>query len=257
MALPPLPQPPGIVTLTAFPPGAFTSEAAASPSALVARLEHEVMQRVIRAAEEAAQAAVGELNALGHRFAAEPDAPLCFASALPDGRTLRLEVSVVGGTSLRVLAPGELPPEFTPTPGEARFYQALAHAQEREARDGYAALTDDERVVLCLGEMEAEVNNGGWEQYFLNSSGDHAHDTLRALQAVGATVAAEILQSAMKVFGKGGPPADRGAREALLGGLTAKQRATLDRLSSRYYAQAEPIADIAGSSLGIGLLPPP
>jgi hypothetical protein len=154
-----------------------------------------------------------------------------------------------------VLAPGELPEEFTPTPGEARFYQRVDEARAREAREGWDALTGDEQLVLCLGEMEAEVNNGGWEQYFLNSAGDHAHDALRALEALGADNAAGILRDAMKVFGKEGPPADRGARERRLLALTAKQRATLDRLSTRYYARAEPIADIAGNSGGLTLPP--
>lgn len=244
------------MTLAAFTPDAFTASATATPSTLVAGVEHEVLQRVIRAAEAAARDAVAELNALGHQLAADPDAPLSFAGALPDGRTLHLEVSVVGSSSLRVLAPGELPAELVPSPGEARFYQRLDAARAREAREGYDALSGDEKLALCLGEMEAEVNNGGWEQYFLNSAGDHAHDAHRALEALGATTAAGILREAMKVFGKDGPPADRGAREQRLLALTEKQRATLDRLSTRYYARAEPIADIAGNSSGLTLPPP-
>lgn len=243
------------MTLAPFTPGAFTASATATPSPLVAGIEHEVLQRVIRAAEAAARDAVAELNSLGHQLAPDPEAPLCFAGALPDGRTLRLEVNVVGSTSLRVLAPGERPEEFMPTPGEARFYQRVDDARAREAREGWDALAGEERLALCLGEMEAEVNNGGWEQYFLNSAGDHAHDALRALDAIGATTAAGILREAMKVFGKDGPPADRAARELHLLALTARQRATLDRLSTRYYARAEPIADIAGNSWGLTLPP--
>lgn len=60
----------------------------------------------------------------------------------------------------------------------------------------------------------------------------------------------------MTVFGTQGPPADRGARERFLLALTPRQRATLDRLSSRYYAHAEPIANITGNSPGIDRLPP-
>jgi hypothetical protein len=241
--------------LAAFGPGAFTESGTATPSTLVAALEHEVLHRVIGAAEAAARDAVEELNALGHQLVADPDAPLCFAGALPDGRTLRLEVNVVGSSSLRVLASGELPEELIPTPGEARFYEQVDAARAREAREGYDALAGEEKLALCLGEMEAEVNNGGWEQYFLNSAGDHAHDALRALDAIGAGIAAGILREAMKVFGKDGPPADRGAREQRLLALTTKQRATLDRLSTRYYARAEPIADIAGNSRGLALPP--
>lgn len=105
------------VTLTSFPPGAFTAGAVTPPSRLVPALETEVMRRVIRAAEVAAGQAIAELNALGHHFVAEAGAPLCFVGPLPDGRTLRLEVNVAGSSPLRVLAPGELPAEYTrPTP---------------------------------------------------------------------------------------------------------------------------------------------
>ncbi len=53
-------------------------------------------------------------------------------------------------------------------------------------------------IVDLVVELEDEVNNGGFHQFFNNSSGDNTAETIQALEAIGATVVAEIL----KVFGK-------------------------------------------------------
>jgi hypothetical protein len=51
---------------------------------------------------------------------------------------------------------------------------------------GYAELTQPERVFLCIWGLEGEVNNGGFDQYYFNTAGDHALDVVKSLQAIGA-----------------------------------------------------------------------
>src|SRR5688572_17376891 len=41
-----------------------------------------------------------------------------------------------------------------------------------------ARLTDTERRLLAAYWVEAEVNNGGFDQYFFNSAGDNAEEAL-------------------------------------------------------------------------------
>ncbi len=48
--------------------------------------------------------------------------------------------------------------------------------------------------------LEREINNGGFEQYFRNSSVDNAHETILSLTAIGAYKTADILQQAIDQF---------------------------------------------------------
>jgi hypothetical protein len=48
--------------------------------------------------------------------------------------------------------------------------------------------------------IEREVNNGGFNQFFLNSSGNYAHETIDSLKIVGAEKTANILQLAIDQF---------------------------------------------------------
>ena len=73
-----------------------------------------------------------------------------------------------------------------------------------------------EEVVDLVTELEDEVNNGGFHQYFNNSSGDHAVETVLALHAIGARAMANIMKRAMARFPEDGPPKDREARVDIL-----------------------------------------
>ena len=77
-----------------------------------------------------------------------------------------------------------------------------------------AQLTDPERVFIGVWQLEAEVNNGGFSQYYSNSAGDLATEAPAALEAIGARHTAEIVRSANDLF-RDGPPRDRDAREEL------------------------------------------
>ena len=50
----------------------------------------------------------------------------------------------------------------------------------------YKDLSIPERVFLVIWELESEVNNGGFQQYFYNSSGALAPHVVSALKAIGA-----------------------------------------------------------------------
>jgi hypothetical protein len=69
----------------------------------------------------------------------------------------------------------------------------------REAALGIDALSPAERVFLCVWNLEAEVNNGGFEQFFVNSAGDNAAETPGALRQIGAAQAAAIAEEANSV----------------------------------------------------------
>lgn len=71
-------------------------------------------------------------------------------------------------------------------------------------------------VTELIDELEAEVNNGGFHQYFSNSSGNNAEMALSSLEAVGAEKMATILRKAIAKFPSGIVPEDRDEREKML-----------------------------------------
>ncbi len=104
----------------------------------------------------------------------------------------------------------------------------------RYDRDGFAALTPAEQVAYCVDALEREVNNGGFEQFFWNSSGDTAHETVEALQAIGANNAASIVREAIACFPGGSVPASRDEREGVLSSLGEAPRGKWSELDGRF-----------------------
>jgi hypothetical protein len=112
----------------------------------------------------------------------------------------------------------------------------------REAAVGYERLTPPERVVYCLDGLEREVNNGGFTQFFANSAGDHALETIEALRTLGAPRVAELVAAAVAVFPDGHPAADRDDRQRQVDQLDEAARAKLDQLDSAFYENPENLA---------------
>jgi hypothetical protein len=110
----------------------------------------------------------------------------------------------------------------------------------REARHGIAGMTDSEKVFLRVWNLEAEVNNGGFAQYFENSAGDYAVGTPDALRSVGAPEMAALAERAMEPFGPSGPPPDRDARSRAMQALPASARELWDQLDDQFYRLTSP-----------------
>ena len=47
-------------------------------------------------------------------------------------------------------------------------------------------LTEPEKTIYLCQVLEGEINNGGFGQFFYNSSGDFANETLSALKEISA-----------------------------------------------------------------------
>jgi hypothetical protein len=78
------------------------------------------------------------------------------------------------------------------------FEQAI---NQKAAREGYKSLSSEERVVLAIEALEREVNNGGYEQFFLNSSRDYAPIIVDGLVSIGCRRTGTITQKAIEVLG--------------------------------------------------------
>lgn len=77
-----------------------------------------------------------------------------------------------------------------------------------------------EREIWAAAGLQGEVENGGFDQYFFNSSADDMDDALAGLERVGATEMFAVASEARARFGPEGPPRDRAARQRRLSALS-------------------------------------
>lgn len=127
----------------------------------------------------------------------------------------------------------------------AKFATALGELlNAREASVGYDALSHAEQIALCVEGLEREVNNGGFENYFASSAGDHARDCVDALDEVGGHGAAELLRKALAIFGVAGPDPDREERALQLEGLGERVPAKLEPLDDTFFDYADDLAEL-------------
>jgi predicted outer membrane lipoprotein len=125
------------------------------------------------------------------------------------------------------------------------FLGALAdRTSQRADRIGFDRLSPSEAALLDVGMLQAEVNNGGFDQYFGNSSGDRARGALAGLEAIGAEKTAAIARRAMAVFGSQGPPPARQARWEQMQGWKPELEAMLDALDEEFYRDPDPLAEL-------------
>ena len=77
------------------------------------------------------------------------------------------------------------------------FYARYLAAGKRAYATPPGRLRHPDRLILLLGELEADVNNGGFRQFLDNKGRRRALTALRALRTVGATKTATLLQAAL------------------------------------------------------------
>jgi hypothetical protein len=131
----------------------------------------------------------------------------------------------------------------TRTPAQTENLRLLLELKDRIDRriegDGYDSLSVPEKTIHCVWWLEAEVNNGGFDQYFFNDAGDHAADTPVALERIGAPRAAAIVRQAIAIFPAPGPSPHRFSRQAQLERLPSSRRDEFEHLDKAFYAYPE------------------
>jgi hypothetical protein len=91
-----------------------------------------------------------------------------------------------------------------------------------------------QRVFTAIWELESEVNNGGFHQYFFNHSGESAVGVLSALEAIGAHRTRQIVAEAMARLPGGKPLANTDERRRLLNDVDEETWADLDQAFFKY-----------------------
>lgn len=100
---------------------------------------------------------------------------------------------------------------------------------------GWGGLTEAQRHVLAARILIDQVNNGGFAQYFVNSSGNQWPMALAGLQAMGAHQDASLVQKAVDFFGPHGPSTDRDMRHRQLAKLVKDNDDVFSPLEKVFY----------------------
>lgn len=103
------------------------------------------------------------------------------------------------------------------------------------------SISVEESYVLAVEGLEREVNNGGYSQFFVNSSGEFASIIEGALRAIGCPKTADITRDAIAALGVGTLTAETVAAAVLANDESIEQ--ALATCDDRYFANDEPIAD--------------
>lgn len=111
-------------------------------------------------------------------------------------------------------------------------------------KNGFDSLTQPEKVLHHVYWLESEINNGGFEQYFGNSSGDYALDTPAALDEIGAHQTSQLVKRAIDLFPGGIPPRDRQQRVEKLNLFDDDMINQLGNLTSEFFEYRDPLEEL-------------
>lgn len=109
---------------------------------------------------------------------------------------------------------------------------------------GYAELSHHERVFVCIWELDATVQEGGFSQYFIDASGDHSADAVEALRELGAGKMAKFVERARRAFPDGRPPQTAEERDVLLLERAEELEPRLQKLTEQYLEYPEDLTDL-------------
>ena len=105
-------------------------------------------------------------------------------------------------------------------------------------------LTLPERVLVSIWELENSVNNGGFENYYIGSSGDTAFAVENALIEIGAHKCADIVKRANSIFENGQPPREQATRERLWDQISDDKKEQLERLDDVFFSYPDDLTSL-------------
>lgn len=117
------------------------------------------------------------------------------------------------------------------------FVTAMMEHLDRKTQysDGMSVLSEAERIFYITQTLEMEVNNGGFSQFFFNSSGNFSNELVGAFTTIGANATAAICQQAIAAFGRD-IPVDQDARQEMLDELESDEiDEILEECDSAFY----------------------
>jgi hypothetical protein len=118
-----------------------------------------------------------------------------------------------------------------------------------EYGDNMDLLTDPQKAFYYNQNLEREINNGGFNQFYFNSSGNFAHETIDSLKAIGANKTSEIVKKANDQFPDKKVPKDRAERQNALSLIEEKANEIWEELGQKFFVYEDDL-----NSLNMGYI---
>jgi hypothetical protein len=133
---------------------------------------------------------------------------------------------------------------------EWKYWTSLVDRVYKNA-GGFDALSRGDQLYYLVNVLNGEVHNGGFDQFFSNTSGNRYLETVQALVELDASYVASLLQEAKQVlFGINDVPTGQAERYHQMVTSTkehpeyAAANVRLDQLDRQLYALADDIANL-------------
>jgi len=108
----------------------------------------------------------------------------------------------------------------------------------------FEELSRPEQVFRSVWDLESDVNNGGFDQYYWNSSGDTAFAAVDALVEISAHATAAIVTRAHEAFPGGAPSKDQSTRQELVEAITAEAEGRWESLDSEFCRYPDDLTEL-------------
>lgn len=105
-------------------------------------------------------------------------------------------------------------------------------------------LNPSQRIFLLVENLEREINNGGFNQFYFNSSGDFSKETVNALLEIGAKKTADIVKKANSEFKNGSVPKDRTERQNELQSIQEQAEANWNKCNSEFLEYQDNLTEL-------------
>jgi len=103
---------------------------------------------------------------------------------------------------------------------------------------------EEQQVFSAIWELESQVNNGGFAQYFLSTDRYTASFAPAALRRIGAAKCADIVARALSTVSPGTLPEDQASREQLIDVLDRSAQDALESLDQEFFAYPDNLTEL-------------
>lgn len=120
--------------------------------------------------------------------------------------------------------------------------EQIETARKKYLVAGIKGMDEHEVVLHSVRALEAEVNNGGFEQFYWNSAGDLARETVDSLVRIGAIETSKIVRAANASISKEAQLKEKGSRQDALEIEAVRNK--LDLFDDEFWQQRDNLTEL-------------
>ena len=109
-------------------------------------------------------------------------------------------------------------------------------------RVAFAEQSEPQKTFSAIWELESQVNNGGFDQYFRNSETDEIAYAPAALKAIGAHKCCDIVDRALRLLGS--LPPTREARAEVLDAFEQGEADSLEAFDQQFTSYPDDLTEL-------------